>query len=399
MADPKYRLAMEEMHLDGHSNSADDQVIRNGKPVQRNGCATPVLVFLVVLLSLACISLVVFLAMGKLQRNDEIRRSFCGTVLNASNASENVTPQCTSVQCILASANVLRTVDQSVDPCEDFFLHACGGWIKNNPIPPNEPLWNQVLALKKRNDQLLKTLLSDETVRKRYSEIDQTTHTITRDAYLANTSYHYQVREAYQKLMSELINLLGGESEWAEHQLKEVFEFEQNLSKLSATANERADRSKVYKLMTLKKLQNQTGEQTKQKFDHLGYYRAICVVDRHPDRQTEKYQQIVHSLLSKTKESRIVPHRILANYMMWQAVVQLAPHLSEEYRRAFYNYHRVVMGSTGETDIWKKCITEMSRLDNHIGDPLGVIFLDEKFEKKDKESVRALFYPGFYSRV
>ena len=39
----------------------------------------------------------------------------------------------------------------------------------------------------------------------------------------------------------------------------------------------------------------------------------------------------------------------------------------------------------------KKCITEMSRLDNDIGDPLGVIFLDEKFEKKDKESVRALF--------
>lgn len=32
--------------------------------------------------------------------------------------------------------------------------------------------------------------------------------------------------------MSELINLLGGESEWAEHQLKEVFEFEQNLSKV-----------------------------------------------------------------------------------------------------------------------------------------------------------------------
>lgn len=32
--------------------------------------------------------------------------------------------------------------------------------------------------------------------------------------------------------MSELINLIGGETKWAEHQLKEVFEFEQDLSKV-----------------------------------------------------------------------------------------------------------------------------------------------------------------------
>lgn len=74
--------------------------------------------------------------------------------------------------------------------------------------------------------------------------------------------------------------------------------------------------------------------------------------------------------------------------MMWQAVVGLAPYLSEEYRKVFFSYRKVVMGSTGETDVWQKCITEMSRYDNEIGDPLGVIFLDEKFDKKDKESVR-----------
>lgn len=474
MADPKYRLTMEEkMHLDGNSNSPDGHIIHSRKRVQRNGCSTSVLVFVVVLLSLACISLVIFLAIEKLQRNDEIRSSFCRTVLGTSNSSGNVTPPCTSVQCILASANILRTVDQNVDPCEDFFLHACGGWIKSNPIPPNEPLWNQVLALKKRNDQLLKRLLDDKTVRKRYIGndavqkaflyydsctdqdaiehakgsplleliarygswnitnktwtsdswnfaetlvrihkelklsplftlqvkpdlvessryvimIDQTTHTITRDAYLANTSYHHQVRKAYQQLMSELINLIGGETKWAEHQLKEVFEFEQDLSKLSATANERADRSKVYKLMTLKELQNKTGEP----IDWLFYIKAMFQDTSYEIEQDEElaifaldYLTNMSSLITNT------PERVLANYMMWQVVVQLAPHLSEEYRRAFYNYHRVVMGSSGETDIWKKCITEMSRLDNDIGDPLGVIFLDEKFDKKDKESVMAM---------
>ena len=74
--------------------------------------------------------------------------------------------------------------------------------------------------------------------------------------------------------------------------------------------------------------------------------------------------------------------------MMWQAVVELAPYLSEEYRKVFFDYRKVVMGGTGETDIWQKCITEMSYYDNEIGDPLGVIFLDEKFDRKDKQSVR-----------
>ena len=78
--------------------------------------------------------------------------------------------------CFWYVLDILQTVDQNVDPCDDFFLHACGGWIKNNPIPPNEPLWNQVLVLKTKNNQLLKTLLGDRRIRERYLTVSQVCH-------------------------------------------------------------------------------------------------------------------------------------------------------------------------------------------------------------------------------
>ena len=67
--------------------------------------------------------------------------------------------------------DILQIVDYAINPCDDFFLHACGGWIKNNPIPSNEPQWNQQLILKARNDQLLKRLLGDDKIRHKYVKV------------------------------------------------------------------------------------------------------------------------------------------------------------------------------------------------------------------------------------
>jgi putative endopeptidase len=36
----------------------------------------------------------------------------------------------------------VSAMDRTVDPCVDFYTYSCGGWLKNNPIPPDQVSWS-----------------------------------------------------------------------------------------------------------------------------------------------------------------------------------------------------------------------------------------------------------------
>lgn len=55
----------------------------------------------------------------------------------------------------------MASIDESIDPCEDFYGFACNGWIKNHPIPATAISWNQFNALNEKLDMRLKKILSE----------------------------------------------------------------------------------------------------------------------------------------------------------------------------------------------------------------------------------------------
>lgn len=52
-------------------------------------------------------------------------------------------------------------MNKTVDPCQDFYQFACGGWIDKHPIPQSQAAWDQLSLIREELIQKLRILLEE----------------------------------------------------------------------------------------------------------------------------------------------------------------------------------------------------------------------------------------------
>ncbi|MGA9353512.1 MAG: M13 family metallopeptidase [Terriglobales bacterium] len=55
----------------------------------------------------------------------------------------------------------VTAMDKTIDPCVDFYTYSCGGWMKKNPIPPDQASWGTYSKLEDENRAQLRAILEE----------------------------------------------------------------------------------------------------------------------------------------------------------------------------------------------------------------------------------------------
>lgn len=66
---------------------------------------------------------------------------------------------CLTPECIEAAGSILSKMDRTVNPCQDFYMFSCGGWLRENPIPEDSSSYGIYPWLRQNVDVKLKELL------------------------------------------------------------------------------------------------------------------------------------------------------------------------------------------------------------------------------------------------
>ncbi|XP_021361073.1 membrane metallo-endopeptidase-like 1 isoform X2 [Mizuhopecten yessoensis] len=188
--------------------------------------------------------------------------------------------------------------------------------------------------------------------------------------------------KAYEKYAVELAKAFGANQATAEQQMKEMVDFEIKIANLTMPSDQRRNADKLYNKMTIATL-----KQRYPQFQWMDYFNGVLGVKEIGYRVTESENVIVENPDYMSKIFTMIngisnKEQVLANYVLWMSMSQMALSLPTNIRALRQDYHGVLQGSKTAEPRWHACT---GYANGRLGLAVGKLFVKEAFDQEAKQ--------------
>jgi predicted metalloendopeptidase len=199
-----------------------------------------------------------------------------------------------------------------------------------------------------------------------------------KDYYTKTDEKSKQLREAFVRHVSAMLQLLGDAPAQADKEAQTVLAFETRLAENSRSPVELRDVEKQYHIMSAADLEKLTPHFSwADYFAGLGLPKNLQINMAHPE-----FFQAADKMLSD------VPVADWKTYMRWHLVHAAASALSSKFETESFNFYgKTLTGRKEQFPLWRRCV---GATDNDLGEALGQEYVKRAFTPEAKQRMQAM---------